>query len=480
MKETKARRSKGPKRPTANDASPERVSLSEFVRGSDENNLAEFPLAALSDTVPSNQKTLEFQDTLKDWKTGQEITRRVCVTGSDKFGLPTAKDDQVLTALLQLTKIANNFTNPEVSFTKHQIVELLDWSDSGWAYDRVEESLHRWKGVSVHYWNAWRDHESQTWTDTEAIGVIDYFKLSDGRRTQGAAKRDAQSRFVWNRELFKSFQAGYMKPLDFGLYRSLKRPAAQRAYRFLDKRFHHRPDWEFDLHTFACEKLGFSRKYDTGQLKARLHPAMTELEQAGFIKPVTYHKVRARKWSLRVAKRTAERPKVPSAALSSSSTLAEKLIERGIAKSTASSLVEAFPPERIEEKIQFTDWLNARKDKRALKNAAGFLVAAIRSDYPLPNDFLKTVRKACSNGAIATPQPTREEHPDSPIEQHLATLSPKELEQLEAAAIESADPITAEGYRRSRKAGGPTFNAYRRMAIERYLSERIASQKKAA
>jgi hypothetical protein len=126
------------------------VALEEFRNGRDENNLAEFPLALLTDTVPEGQKTIEFQDSIRDWKTGQVINRRVCITGSDKFGLPTAKDEDVLLGLLQLTKIANDFTSPEVWFTKHQIIKLLGWENRGWAYDRVEESLHRWKGVSVH------------------------------------------------------------------------------------------------------------------------------------------------------------------------------------------------------------------------------------------------------------------------------------------------------------------------------------------
>lgn len=480
MKEEKQEDAKHIQQRSRTRSKSESVALSEFVRGTDENNLAEFPLAALSDSLPPGQKTLEFQDTLKDWKTGQEITRRVCVTGSDKFGLPTAKDDQVLTALLQLTKLANNFASPEVSFTKHQVVELLGWSNSGWAYDRVEESLHRWKGVSVHYWNAWRDHESQTWTDTEAIGVIDYFKLSDGRRTQGITKRDRRSRFVWNRELFKSFQAGYMKPLDFGLYRSLKRPAAQRAYRFLDKRFHHRPDWEFDLHTFACEKLGFSRKYDTGQLKARLHPAMTELEQAGFIKPVSYRKVRPKTWSVLVSKMIAEQKEVGAETIASPMPLVEKLVTRGVVKSTAEQLVREFLPDRVEEKLQYVDWLVSRKDRRAPANIAGFLVVAIRKDYPLPKDFLKMVHKKPRSEPVATPKGNPEQSPDTAVDQYLADLSPAELEELESAAIQSSDPITAEGYHRSRKAGGPAFNAYRRMAIERYLRERMASQTKAA
>ena len=163
------------------------LDLRAFVDGRDENNLAEFPIAALADSVPKGQKTLEFEDIFKDWSTGKEIVRRVCVTGNDKFGLPTAKDEDVLLALLQLTKLANNFSVPEVSFSKHQVIEILGWENRGWAYDRIEESLHRWKGVSIHYWNAWRDNARKAWCDSAAIGVIDYFSFSDGRRRKSAA-----------------------------------------------------------------------------------------------------------------------------------------------------------------------------------------------------------------------------------------------------------------------------------------------------
>ena len=206
--------------------------LSEFADGRDENNLAEFPIALLGDSVPKGQKTIEFEDTLEDWSTGRTILRRVCITGSDKFGLPTAKDEQVLMGLIQLTRIANDFTSPEVWFVKRDVIEILGWEDRGWAYDRVEESLHRWKGVSIHYWNAWRDHENGLWRDSSAAGVIEYFSLTDGRfrgrRGDASPEQAGKSCFCWNKLFFQSFQSGYLKKLDFSVYRSLKGAAAKR------------------------------------------------------------------------------------------------------------------------------------------------------------------------------------------------------------------------------------------------------------
>lgn len=449
--------------------------LSEFVNGTDENNLAEFPLALLTDRIPDGLKTLEFTDTLKDWKTGLEVTRRVCITGSHKYGLPTVKDDQVLAALIQLTGITNGFKNAEVFFTKHQVIELLHWDDSGWAYERVEEALHRWKDVSVHYWNAWRDHEQGTWTDTEAIGIIDYFKISDGRRSHGN-ERNKRSRFVWNRELFKSFQAGYMKPLDFGFYRSLKRPAAQRAYRFLDKRFHHKPEWEFDLRTFACEKLGFSRNYDTGQLKARLKPAMSELERAGYIKPLAFRKVKPRTWSILVAKSVSERTAPQRKDASSEQELETALLSQGVSKTVAETLVKGFSVDRIAEKLRYLAWLIHRRDKRTPINTAGFLVAAIRNDYPVPKEYKKEIQtRAPSQGSAPLARldlPPVKPAADSQKEQLsvlLSQFSISELESLEENALAGARRVERESYLRQKDVGGTLFQELKTELLLRYL-----------
>jgi len=40
------------------------------------------------------------------------FTRKRLITAFDKYGLPTAKDDEVILGLIQLTKEANNFTSP--------------------------------------------------------------------------------------------------------------------------------------------------------------------------------------------------------------------------------------------------------------------------------------------------------------------------------------------------------------------------------
>lgn len=347
--------------------------LRSFSDGRDENNLAEFPLALLTDRADPAVKSIEFSDTIVDKSTGLTVERRVCVTGSDRFGLPRPKDEDVLLALIQLTRLDNNFESPEVFFTKHDIIELLGWENRGWAYERIEESLNRWKGTSLHFKNAWRDNRNKQWRDSGATGVIEYFHFADGRGRE-------RSKIAWNRMFFESFQAGYLKRLDLSIYRGLTRPAARRAFRFLDKRFHQRSELEFELLTFACDKLGFARCQDVGKIKERLRPALAELERIGFIERPKYRKERVGRWHIQFRKGEG---RDHSERRAESHGWSGELVKRGVSKGVATSLARSVACEQLKAQVERFDELRKSSDPRVARNPAGFLVAAIRDNYPL-------------------------------------------------------------------------------------------------
>src|SRR5690242_6984440 len=93
--------------------------------GRDELNLAEFPITLLTNRVPEGCKTLIFEDSVYDQQAGKTVCRKVMVTDSDAHGLPTAVDDEILVALIQLTRVANDFTEPRVNFTRYELIRLL-------------------------------------------------------------------------------------------------------------------------------------------------------------------------------------------------------------------------------------------------------------------------------------------------------------------------------------------------------------------
>src|SRR6202171_4328449 len=146
----------------------------------DELNLAEFPIAALTDRIPDGQTTLVFEDRLER-RDSAPIVRRLTIMGTHKHGLPTSLDDEVLVGLIQLTKRRSNFTDARVQFSRYELIELLGWPQSGQSYRRIEEALHRWVGVVLMYENAWWDNAAKSWVD-ENFHVLDNVTLYDRER----------------------------------------------------------------------------------------------------------------------------------------------------------------------------------------------------------------------------------------------------------------------------------------------------------
>ncbi len=382
----------------------------------DELNLAEFPIAALTDRVPNGQTTLVFEDKLER-RDHPPIVRRLTIMGTVKHGLPTSTDDEVLVGLIQLTKRRSNFTNAKVPFSRYELIELLGWPQSGASYRRIEEALNRWVGVVLMYENAWWDNTAKSWVD-ENFHVLDNVTLYDRERRKRAGGKAGKpgakpasgrrpkktgtegdplplSSFRWNEVIFESFQSGNLKQLDLEFYLRLRLPTTKRMFRFLDKRFYRRDRLDFDLRTLACEHIGMSRSYAPTELKRRLKPALEELEQLGFLEPLSpeerYSWVARGCWRIILIRSQAAAPEAPFAPPETSA-LVEALTVRGVTPKTAAELVAGHPNGRIRTKLEVFDWLVKNEDKRVGKNPAGYLVASIRSDYQAPEEFAKVVK----------------------------------------------------------------------------------------
>ena len=140
------------------------VTAARLPSGKDEMNFAEFPIALLTDKVPKGQKLIKFEDEIFDEKRKRIVTRRRIIEGSEEFGLPTATDDLVILALIQLTKLKGDFAKREVEFTRLELIKLLGWADEGRSYERIKLSLLRIKAVNYVYDNAWWDSRQKMWT----------------------------------------------------------------------------------------------------------------------------------------------------------------------------------------------------------------------------------------------------------------------------------------------------------------------------
>lgn len=461
------------------------------TEGRDELNLAEFPLCALAHRLSPGQKTLQFEDHVWDDHRADTITRRLTITGSDAYGLPTALDDEVLLGLIQVTK-QRGFVDRRVPFTRYELIRLLSWREESKSYRRMEDSLNRWAGITLRYQNAWWNKAGQCWMN-ETFHVLDNVWLCHRADPDPVEPRDGQSRsaFVWNEVIFRSFRAGNLKGIDFEFFKGLKGAVAKRLYRFLDKRFFKRERLQFDLKAFACEHVGLSRVYDSAGLRRKLRPGIVELEEKGFLRPVPeaerFQRVCSGQWNVSFARATARSVQSAPAATpepahpaplpappSPAQPLTTALTQRGVSGKSARATVRDYPPDRITAQLEVFDWLVAQKDPKVSRNPPGFLVSSIRGDYAPPREFVNQAEQARAQRELTQRKRQRESQQQElvakrqALEQERAhaeqafwqSLSAEEANLAEQRAIEEAP-----GFQRKLLAKGGSLAAATRHAV---------------
>jgi len=127
--------------------------------GKDELNLAEFPFALLSKHASEGKKTIEF--TYEGRNTdGKRVEYAWVVTGSDKFGLPLAIDEEVYVALMKMLK-DDGFANRTVRFKISQLLKIMRSGTGKADYNRIEQALSRLTGVMIYSKNVFWQHSDR-------------------------------------------------------------------------------------------------------------------------------------------------------------------------------------------------------------------------------------------------------------------------------------------------------------------------------
>ncbi|MEQ8849009.1 replication initiator protein A [Botrimarina sp.] len=462
----------------ASDSQKRHRRLEAFEKGRDELNLAEFPLAAVCNRHLDGTKTVVFEDTVWDEEKRKRLPRKLTISGSDRFGLPTSKDDDVLLACVQLSSL-ENFDQREVHFSRYELLKLLRWPDETRYYRRLATSLRRWKGLTVYSDRAFYDKARRSWVNRD-FGIFDNLYIYERDEVDKAAAQ-ADSWLVWNEVVFGSFEAGYLKKLDWDFYLRLKDPVAKRLYRFLDKRFYHSDRLVMDLGELAFNKVRVSPNYNTAQAKRALMKGIRELEHLWELRPMPeekrFTKVARGKWEVLFTKDSRKRPspKRPEEVIDP---LCTELTRRGVCQATAEQLVKEHPAKRVQATIELFDWHNDRGEERG----AGFLVAGIKSAeaYAKPRGFQSKADLEQKRQASAAANRKREAElrrvkqrelqnikaAEAPFLAFWDNLSSQQQERYFAEAVAAADRTKRDGYQRLKEVGGPVFEQYRQLILK--------------
>ena len=382
------------------------------TQGRDELNLAEFPLFSLAQRIPSGEKTLAFETTVED-KAGNVLNRRFEMVASEKYGLPTVRDADVLLALVLLAKRRDpEFESPEVYFSRYELCEVLGWGHGGKSYDRITQALLKWKTISLFH-SSWWSKDRDRFEQVRGFSLVDDVTLNSHRGRGSSQIELPLSSVVFGRRYHESLRAGNIRRINLAEYFTLRIPAARQLYRILGKRFYHRRAVEFDLRTLAQEHVGLSRNYKMpSKIKEKLAPAIEELESIGFIEESAaggrYAKTPHTRsdWTVRFRRGTTaeieERPLAGSVSdRPALRRLIKKLTDRGVSPHAARGLAEdpSVSAAAVEAKVELLDWLVAEGHASAPSNPGGWLVKAIAEDYSPPPELRTAEERAAERRA---------------------------------------------------------------------------------
>lgn len=468
---------------------PPRTSGDGYREGRDEMNLVELPLSSIADRFLDGRKTVVFVDEFWDRESGQRATRELGISGSDRYGLPTARDEDVLLACVQLSSM-QNFRDREVHFSRYELLKLLRWPDEGKYYRRLAVALRRWKGVTIYSNRAFYDHARKSWVNRD-FGVFDNLYIYEREAAKGS-KAPASSRFRWNEVLFESFQSGYLKKLDWDLYCRLTTPVAKRLYRLLDKRFYHANELTMDLHQLAFRKIRLSDRYNTAQIKRALASGIKELESLWDLRPLPasrrFVKRGRGQWEVVFQRR---KPPTTKSALARADeklvNLTAELTRREIGPATAAELVDGHSAETVKAMIELFDWYVSKGERKG----PGFLVDSIRNPakYRLPRELRshespngakrpeRITRRRSTMLSAQTPikSTTDADSPAKAFDEFWKRLGPDRREEFEAAAVTATGPVKREGYLRTKTFGGPAFEKYRQLVLHDHFESMSAN-----
>ena len=251
-------------------------------------NLLEFPVTLLG--KKPFYGTLKYSDTITQ-NSGLEINRCCTVTSSSEWGMPLAWEEQLLVALLEITR-EQNFAARRVPFSRYDLVQRLNMPRNQQSYNRISLGLDRLVGVTIKAENSFYERATKTYNSL-TFHLLDKSQIHEEVRGNIAFGdvRSHNTHIVWGEDLFKSMvEDRYYKDLDVNFFMSLHTATARRLFRYLDKAKYDGPNRQKDvfpheLQRLCHERLGLSRSIQAlSALKQQLKDAHQELYTRGFLK----------------------------------------------------------------------------------------------------------------------------------------------------------------------------------------------------
>ena len=200
-------------------------------------NMLEYPIWMQDEKLPS--KIPEDKGFI--WKDREGYIYRC------GYKVPTKLD--IIYLMYLLYKSQQLGWQEEIELSRYEILKACGYSSCRPAdYERLEDSLERWKMVGIKFKGTFYDGKKYI---ALSFGVIDTWKLDENTK---------KIKVRFNKEwLMRIKNSSYFKYLNFDQVRALRSPLAMRLYEILIKSFQFRDEWTINAQKLA-EKIPMKEK----------------------------------------------------------------------------------------------------------------------------------------------------------------------------------------------------------------------------
>ncbi|BBL83445.1 replication initiator protein A [Thermus thermophilus] len=266
------------------DATPPlfELELAKEPRHFDEANVARLGLISIQERIPEGYASWE-----EEFEVLGKPVKLACYANPNVGGVPHGLDNEVSLALIALYLNAGSPPDGTFTTTAYQILKLMGFDTSGYYYRALKESLLRLTTATYVLSEAWR--ADGRWQSV-SFRYIDKLEFTSGK--EGSLDRSSVIRITLAKEIVRSLQNRYTKPIDIEFMASLKRPLSRALYRLLDaqrlspEREEPLARLEVGLMEWAAACKIVHKRPD--KVRRTLEPAHRELIERRYLRSVEY------------------------------------------------------------------------------------------------------------------------------------------------------------------------------------------------
>jgi hypothetical protein len=338
---------------------------------------------------------------------GHRIQAKAVIEGIQSLGLPTTADRDKYMAFMKIAldqrEFQGSLANP-IQFTGADMIKLLRLRKGGFHYDEINDWCKRMVATTIMSESSIfladrRQYATDTFHVFDRVVLVGE-ELNDGSRSEFYQVYLSQ----WQ---LTNLNQGYLLPLDFNAYLSLRRDISKALFGHLSVWFYaSRGHTVEKKYADLCQLLNIRAYPHPSKARSVLEPSLNELREIGYLAD----------WELTRTSRSAEFKLVlsPGSRLLSLPTLSSvanadtraqfdahlpawvaELTARGVTERKARNLaLEVSEEQPVNDQIEYAEHLiqQDRRGRHKIANPTGFIIWAIESNLTVPIDF-ETSRK---------------------------------------------------------------------------------------